>query len=222
MEFLWDEPGGADDAMEVNEASTAPNLVPPPWRAPQALPPPPPSNQWAYSSASSSSTPQGTHSKAGVPPPPPKAPPPHESLRQRPEPAPPSPPDGPWTPVPMNQRHPSRLRDEDVRFEKSRKGGTIWCDRCTNAVPYKSQSYPHDGDYQFSKQGIASMHHKQLWEAGQDFTWYCIRCLAISLGKTDVHRQATLDTVREERGLLDRGRRRFQRVTKTKQNRIPY
>ena len=184
--------------------------------------PPPPTNNQPYSSSSSTSTAlqtPSTQSKAKAPPPAPTDPPPRDSLQPRPGPAPPPPPDGNFNPVPDNERQPKYLRDDDARFKKDNRRGTIWCDSCHYPVYYKSQSYKYDGDWQFPKTGTDKIYYKQLWEAGQDCTWFCIKCLARSCGRNE-RDPATLEALREERGLLERKKRRMNRMTNSKRERL--
>ena len=117
--------------------------------------------------------------------------------------------------VPMPQRLPPILRD--TRFHYRRREQFFICDWCESRIEFYSQSYPHNGDWALPKdKSIKFVEYRTRWEAGEDFRWYCIWCLAKSEGYKWWDKQS-LWLLKESRGMLDRGRRRKNRTTNVSQ-----
>ena len=88
------------------------------------------------------------------------------------------------------------------------------CDSCGHRAEYQSQSYPHNGDWVVPKEkGMKFIEYRRRWEAGEDFRWYCIWCLATLEGYT--WRRESLWLLKDSRGMLDLVRKRKNRVTKS-------
>ena len=71
---------------------------------------------------------------------------------------------------------------EDLRFSHIKNKKWSNCDRCTKRVDFVNQSYPHDGDWLVSKRDQKIYTFEARWEAGENFYWYCIPCLAQAEG----------------------------------------
>ena len=88
------------------------------------------------------------------------------------------------------------------------------CDSCGHRAEYQSQSYPHNGDWVVPKEkGMKFIEYRRRWEAGEDFRWYCIWCLATLEGYT--WSRESLWLLKDSRGMLDLVRKRKNRVTKS-------
>ena len=114
--------------------------------------------------------------------------------------------------VPMSRRLPPILRD--TRFYHKEKHKFFICDGCGHRAEYETQSYPHNGDWVVPKdKAIKFIEYRSRWEAGEDFRWNCIWCLATLEGYTWSRQSVWL--LKDSRGMLDKARKRKDRITKS-------
>jgi len=141
---------------------------PPPRQATLSQPPPPPPRQ-----AASQSSGQIPH----PPPPPPRQtlptplPPPSVETRQ---------PDQLPPPPAAMELCPPKIHRDDKRFHHERKLRTFKCDRCGTWKKLDSQTKGFDGDWVQEKsiRRLPVNGHQAGWQAGHDYRWWCLSCIA--------------------------------------------
>ena len=70
----------------------------------------------------------------------------------------------------------------DTRFEVNPKVMFFRCDRCGKTLEQHSVDMRVDGDYQAPKLALSNRTFRSRWEAGENFMWFCIPCLARTMG----------------------------------------
>ena len=87
----------------------------------------------------------------------------------------------PEGPLPEPPLMPEAIKD--TRFDVNPQEMFFVCDRCGKRVQPRCVNMPVDGDYQARKLAINNHTFRGRWEAGENFLWFCISCLAITEGK---------------------------------------
>ena len=98
----------------------------------------------------------------------------------------------------------------DTRFSPDKKSKFFLCDRCGARMSNNGQGLSHLGDWVESKRGLPIIEYERRWQAGENFTWYCLGCLCKHAGYKDDNKSKW--KVLEARGLLEHAQNRQRRL----------
>ena len=93
------------------------------------------------------------------------------------------------------------LQIRDNRFDFRRTHRWFRCDGCGARCEFLSQGFPYDGCFvEYEEGSLKPPEWWEAWESGTNFTWYCITCHAVQLGRGTS--PAEMYALREELGLF--------------------